>query len=440
MRLTRILLFVAATLSPASVHAQWESIDSGVTVNLYDIQFVDQLHGWAAGDSATVISTIDGGSTWTEQEIPASDFVYISYIQFLDSMTGYIKGKGRLKTQDPDLIGTYEEVFLRTVDGGTHWDPVPLVVDGIEPHVNQFYFFDSQTGWIAGSMERGGNDGIIAHTTNGGDTWTKQLQVTSLQYQLITVNFIDRLNGYALGGVIMDNFNETDLYHTVNGGADWETIYTFPSAKNSLITSAPNSLWLYQFGYDFSSDGSASWFSQPGISDGRTRDIDPTGPESAWILYNSDPDIVRHTSDGGQTFDYELPFENGVDSYAIDAVDNDGGLVIWVAGLNGALFRYRETVSATDDTVPKSSPVSVSAFPNPFNPRTTITYTLPASGHTHLAVYTVSGQKVADLVDRRQTAGTHRTVFDGSSVSSGVYIYRLETRGHHHTGKMLLMK
>ena len=440
MRFFSIILLSAAFLFPGRVHAQWEVFESGVSSNLFDIQFVDPSCGWAAGDNATVLFTIDGGETWVEQDIPVSDFVAISHIQFLDTMTGYIMGSGRLKTQDPDSLGIYENVFLRTVDGGTTWEHVPVMLEDTVPHMNEFHFIDNRTGWVAGSMERGGGNGIIGYTADGGDTWTKQLQVTSLQYQLISVRFIDSMEGWALGIVMMDNFNETDLYHTVNGGADWENIYTFPGATYSLTTSAPNSLWLCRYGFNYSGDGGVSWFSNPGVSNGSARDIEPTGPESAWILYNGEPDIIRHTSDGGQTFDLELPLSGDTVWYAIDVAEYDGGFVIWASGSDGALLRYHQTVTAIDSQPLEAAPLTVSAHPNPFNPSTIIRFSLPAEGHTRLTIYNIAGQRVATLLNENMSAGTHEAVFDGTAVSSGIYVYRLQTGDRSRTGKVLLMK
>jgi hypothetical protein len=54
--------------------------------------------------------------------------------------------------------------------------------------------------------------------------------------------------------------------------------------------------------------------------------------------------------------------------------------------------------------------------------------------------YSVNGQKVATLVDRNMPAGRHSVVFDGSSLATGVYFYRLETPGFAKSGKMLLVK
>ena len=79
-------------------------------------------------------------------------------------------------------------------------------------------------------------------------------------------------------------------------------------------------------------------------------------------------------------------------------------------------------------------------YPNPFNPSTTITYTLPEPAPVTLAVYSITGQKVVTLVDEAMGAGTHIVVFDGTDSPSGLYFYRLESPGYTKTGKMLLVK
>jgi hypothetical protein len=84
-------------------------------------------------------------------------------------------------------------------------------------------------------------------------------------------------------------------------------------------------------------------------------------------------------------------------------------------------------------------------FPNPFNPTTTISYNLPASGKVKLGVYNLRGQLVRTLVNEAKSAGDHKVVWDGkdergNTMSSGIYFYRLDTGKHSETRKMMLMK
>ena len=79
-------------------------------------------------------------------------------------------------------------------------------------------------------------------------------------------------------------------------------------------------------------------------------------------------------------------------------------------------------------------------YPNPFNPSTTINYSLASSGKVRISVYNILGQEVATLVNKYQHAGEHRVVWNGHGLSSGVYIYRLKSNDFAQTKKMILMK
>jgi hypothetical protein len=79
-------------------------------------------------------------------------------------------------------------------------------------------------------------------------------------------------------------------------------------------------------------------------------------------------------------------------------------------------------------------------FPNPFNPKTRIEYTLLTSGKVKLEVFNALGQLVTVLVSEEQTAGVRQVDFDGSQLASGVYYYRLSAAGKSQTLKMILVK
>ncbi|HNQ43113.1 MAG TPA: T9SS type A sorting domain-containing protein [Candidatus Cloacimonadota bacterium] len=80
------------------------------------------------------------------------------------------------------------------------------------------------------------------------------------------------------------------------------------------------------------------------------------------------------------------------------------------------------------------------AFPNPFNPSTTVTFSLPVSGAVSLSLYNPKGQKLMHLASGEYKAGTHSISLDGAKLSSGVYLLRLETPGTHLIRKITLMK
>ena len=79
-------------------------------------------------------------------------------------------------------------------------------------------------------------------------------------------------------------------------------------------------------------------------------------------------------------------------------------------------------------------------YPNPFNPVTSIRYSVPASGPLSLKVYDLLGEEVSTVVEGEHKAGFHTAQFDGSHLSSGVYFYRLSSKDHTITKKLILMK
>ncbi len=79
-------------------------------------------------------------------------------------------------------------------------------------------------------------------------------------------------------------------------------------------------------------------------------------------------------------------------------------------------------------------------YPNPFNPSTTITFTLPAGDYATLTIYNIAGQKVRKLLGDTMPAGRHAVAFNGSGLASGIYFYRLTAGGRTGIGRMLLVR
>jgi hypothetical protein len=79
-------------------------------------------------------------------------------------------------------------------------------------------------------------------------------------------------------------------------------------------------------------------------------------------------------------------------------------------------------------------------YPNPFNPTTTISFDLPEQSHVTLKVYNILGQEIATLINEVKQAGSYKETFDASSLSSGVYIYKLSAGTYTSSKKMILIK
>jgi len=103
------------------------------------------------------------------------------------------------------------------------------------------------------------------------------------------------------------------------------------------------------------------------------------------------------------------------------------------------------TLSGVGGT-PKSYVLSVSNYPNPFNPRTTVSYTVPSRASVTVAIYDARGLRVATLVNNEsRAAGAYAIEWDGRAdsgvtVSSGVYFARIDQNGASRSKKMVLLK
>jgi len=79
-------------------------------------------------------------------------------------------------------------------------------------------------------------------------------------------------------------------------------------------------------------------------------------------------------------------------------------------------------------------------YPNPFNPSTKIQFNIPTAGNIKLIVYNLLGQNIKTLVSEFKESGTHSVNFDAAGLTSGVYIYKIESSGFTQTRKMTLLK
>jgi hypothetical protein len=80
------------------------------------------------------------------------------------------------------------------------------------------------------------------------------------------------------------------------------------------------------------------------------------------------------------------------------------------------------------------------AYPNPFNPMTTLKFDIPHSGNISLVVYNIMGQEVARLIDGYTAAGTHKMIFDAQGLPSGIYFAQIQAGDFQQVMKMVLLK
>ena len=114
-----------------------------------------------------------------------------------------------------------------------------------------------------------------------------------------------------------------------------------------------------------------------------------------------------------------------------------------------SVIRYLENLITDQPDSDRGNAPSISAaledglstnYPNPFNPVTTISYTLAKDAKVSLKVYNALGQKVKTLVDEQQNAGNKSVSFNAGELPSGVYFYKLQSSNFIDVKKMLIVR
>ncbi len=404
-------------------------VDGWLLSNNYDIgmdfnsiYFPTETIGYACGLAGTTTSaykSTDGGAHWTGLDVNTTNSTnrYLRDVYFKTDLTGFFFG---------GLGG--DAVIIKTEDGGTTWNEV---TNNAEGYVNSVDFLDDNHG-IACL-----NTGKILETTDGGSTWT-QRDIGNLVH-LNVVQFVDNLVGY-MGGRL------STVLKTTDGGQNWTNLdigadnydihdlHFITSDYGYVITGTS----LY-----FTDDGGVTWNER--VVTGNTQDlraIEFADASNGWLAGNNG--TIYKTGNGGLTW-YSQPsgtLSNLLDIYCYD-FEKD-----WIAGAEGIVL-YSVTGGGVDNdenTVERVTDMEASNYPNPFNPRTTISFSIKDANIANVAIYNIKGQKVFSFDNVKMNTNSGQVVWNGIDrsgkvVGTGVYFYKITTDNQAIlTKKMVLIK
>lgn len=127
---------------------------------------------------------------------------------------------------------------------------------------------------------------------------------------------------------------------------------------------------------------------------------------------------------------------------------NSNKNLVYTLSLPAGQWSYRafrfNTLDVLTNVNPEISTVKeyqlLQNFPNPFNPVTNIDFSIPKSGFVSLKVYDMLGKEICTLVNESRNAGKYIVKFNGLSLPSGIYFYKIESNGFSDTKKMMLVK
>lgn len=409
----RIFLLSLAICSFAA--SQWNQQSFPTTEYLWKARLATEQTGWIAGHDY-IYKTTNGGSSWIVQDTTGGACDAMSVIDaqtMLYQKWNGVSTRGIRRTSDGgvtwntvDTLQHYyadmcfptaaigftsgydvskKPVVMKTTDGGVHW--VVASKDFPKPkfELTGISFPDTSNGWAISY------DGFVYRTTDGGSTWAYQDSLEMAPYR--DIEFANKDTGYAVGGMSGDMVIAT----TYNGGATWNKYKTGGGSLREVMLHASGKAWSVglQGSVYVKLSGSSSWTAQ--------------------------------MNDGAQNFE------------SITIANDMVGMVV---GGGGALFKTTNGgVMAVQgsDKVPAMFLLDQN-HPNPFNPATTLSFSLPRSGFVTLKVYDLLGKEIATVVNGDLSAGEHRYPFNGALLVSGLYFYRLQTDNFTAVKKMLLLK
>ncbi|NOZ09127.1 MAG: T9SS type A sorting domain-containing protein, partial [FCB group bacterium] len=154
-----------------------------------------------------------------------------------------------------------------------------------------------------------------------------------------------------------------------------------------------------------------------------TFDLLPQTVPPGWSIYSSENRVILLSLDGSTLAGKEL-FE-----FAGDLIVTSATIVDW------DYHAIQPTVALAPERFSLEP-----AFPNPFNPVTTITYQLPENSRVIIRVYDVNGKQVAELTNRVAEAGNHSLTWDAGDLPSGLYFVKMTSGSFSSSQKVMLMK
>lgn len=395
---------------------------------LSDLDFFDENNGAFVTKEryeGKIFTTSDGGQTWTKRFTleGRKDFESVA---FADADNLWAVGNDHY---------TGDEVWLiyHSDDQGQSWTKVD---PGLEVHeqleqLEQVQLLDAQTGFIKAEDQ-------LLKTTDGGSSWTPITEPESISYyDFETIQFLDEQNGFMAG--------TEQIAKTSDGGASWEIVYEqdsmSPEITNVQFISTSLGYVTQERGNMMkTTDGGETWTELSTFSSFDLNDLHFISSDTGYVV--ADGGRILTTVDGGNEFETNY----GLTSKDLTTVYFTNKNMGWIGGREGTLLSTTNgggIATSNEIKEPTDAPVSVSLhqnYPNPFNPSTVISYQLPVSSEVELRVFDMLGREVATLVNSQQTAGEHSVTFDASNLSSGIYLYQLQTGETSITKKLTLIK
>ena len=446
------------------MHALW--INPSNTANIFN------------GNDGGVFITSNNGSNWTKSyDLPISQF-YASEIDYLlpERKYGGLQDNGTVGTQsggsaDWDYFyggdGFVTKVDYtnsnimyaesqfgnigRSTNGGNSFNSIRNGIDFDRTNWNTPYILDREnpSTLYFGTFK-------LFKTTNRGSSWSAISPdlTRGPNGRLGTITCITSAPYTGTDRVIYVGTDDAKLSITTNTGTTWTDVTG--SLPNRYITDVltdfrdPAIAYVTLSGYTLdeptphifrTTNFGASW---TGIS-GNLPDV----PVNSIIIEESRDSILFVGTDAGVYYTTNLgntwnAVGSDLPNSPVFDINYHQPTHLLVAGTHGRSL-LQVDVSSIVVGIQNISQTAVmyslsQNYPNPFNPSTKLQFSIPKAGFVKLSIYDISGREIAVLVNEKKEIGTYAIDFNGASLSSGVYFYRVESGDFKETKRMMLIK
>jgi photosystem II stability/assembly factor-like uncharacterized protein len=216
--------YIGTIVKTSDAGETWTTQEAGVSVALYDVDFVDENLGWAVGANGTILHTSDGGTHWITQTLAISD--ELRSVVFVDANRGWAVS---IRPTHYDYRGEadrWQAGIWHTGNGGHTW--IQQTVPGNASILHDVDFVDTQTGWAVGAKYIGDDPygrpmhrAVVYHTADGGLTWS-ELYDPDLEVTFTAVELLDASHGWVVGFPTRSDVTGGFVFHTADGGATWD--------------------------------------------------------------------------------------------------------------------------------------------------------------------------------------------------------------------------
>lgn len=355
------------------------------SISCLEVNSNGDIFAGAAGYD-NIYRSIDDGLTWTPQN-PNNGMVY--------SLT--------ITSNDKILAGVGQDFrFISSTDNGISWDTFPSGgrVNSVVENSEGILF--------SGTGDGPNQNGGVYRSYNQGNSWI-HIGLDDEWIHTLAINSNDDLFAGSLGEY---NVNVGSVFRSTNNGESWLELRD-DLLVTSVAVDAEDKIYI----------GCCSFSG-----------------------YNS---IIYISDDNGLTWN---DLQSGIYAFNSDIVeiiisDDNYAYAICSGSYSNNIYRsIQPTTKYENELAPTMNKVSLSNYPNPFNPITTISYTLSKDSNVEISVFNINGQKVKTLIIETQRAGNRSVEWSGrddynNHVASGLYLLKLSVNSKAiETKKCLLLK